>query len=772
MRHRNNAIAAFLLLALTGLALLSIYLLLPPSPVPATAPASVFSAERAMQHVNQIAKAPHAMGTAAHAEVRSYLLNQMQQLGLNPQVQQSTAFYSSGPVAMAGNVYNLLGRVKGTGAGNQAILLMAHYDSQPNARGAGDDGAGVAAILETVRALKAVKPLQHDVIVLLTDGEEYGLFGARAFMEHQWAKDVAMVLNVEARGNEGPSMTFEMSPQNGWVAKQFIEAAPYPFVSSLAYEIYSRMPNDTDFTIFKDAGHTGVNSAFIDGFVHYHKLTDSPENLNQNSLQHHGSNMLALVQHFGSIDLTNTKAPDSVFFNFIGNWVINYPMWLNIVWVGLTTLLLIVTVIVAIRKKAVTGWQMLAGFGLYLLLLATVVGLFIPVNKLVLQQLPLTHGHNGVYSADHFFIAYLMLALGLFILLSWLVLRWLQLFALVLGVFILQFVLMVALYLIVPAATYLLLFPLLFTMLGVLLLFKLDLHKSEEVSWRYALILLIAAIPAIFIIMPIVHVVFVAFALQLPVGSIALFVILLGLLLPLLVILERSYSWRFMPLLPVVLLVAGTIQIARAIDAEQPSAKQQLHSHVTYYLNADNNRAYWVSNYQTTDEWNRQFFASAETGPLTDIYPHAQREYLKSNAQPINVAAPVATVMSDVVSGDERIIQLKLASPRKAAHLEIILQPTSADTLRAVALNGDVLTLEPIPTQTTPVYHIRYYGLPITKDGMLEIRLKKGEKLNVLLYDHSLAIPQELVKQPMPAHVVPEQGRDSNVTVVRKTYTF
>ena len=31
---------------------------------------------------------------------------------------------------------------------------MAHYDSVPMAPGAGDDGAGVVAILETARALK------------------------------------------------------------------------------------------------------------------------------------------------------------------------------------------------------------------------------------------------------------------------------------------------------------------------------------------------------------------------------------------------------------------------------------------------------------------------------------------------------------------------------------------------------------------------------------------------------------------------------------------
>jgi acetylornithine deacetylase/succinyl-diaminopimelate desuccinylase-like protein len=58
---------------------------------------------------------------------------------------------------------------------------------------AGDDSAGIAAILETVRALRAGGPLAHDVIVFFTDGEEPGMLGAAAFVrEHPWAKDACI----------------------------------------------------------------------------------------------------------------------------------------------------------------------------------------------------------------------------------------------------------------------------------------------------------------------------------------------------------------------------------------------------------------------------------------------------------------------------------------------------------------------------------------------------------------------------------------------------
>lgn len=771
MRHHNTVLAAFVLLALTGLALLSVFLLMPPKPIPATAPSEVFSAERAMQHVNRIAAQPHAMGTAAHAQVRAYLLQQMKELGLNPQVQETLAADDQGTVANVGYVYNLLGRVKGTGGGKEAILLVAHYDSQPNTLGAGDDAAGVAAILETVRALQHSEPLQQDVIVLLTDGEEYGLFGARAFLKHPWAREVALVLNVEARGNKGPSMTFELSPQNGWIARQFIEAAPYPFVSSLAYEIYSRMPNDTDFTIFKDAGYTGLNSAFIGGLAHYHKATDSPENLSRESLQHHGSNMLALVRHFGQLSLSQTKAPDTVFFNFINGWVIHYRLGLNVFFVALGALLLLVTIKVALRKKMATGKQVIAGVGAYLLLLVAVAGLFIPVNGLVLSLLP-SGGLGGVYGADQFFIAYLLLAVGLFILLSWLVLRWLPLFPLLLGVFILQFVLMGVLALLVPAAVYLLLFPLLFGLGGVLLVLLQELHQKPEKGWGYALILLLAALPAIFIIMPIAYSVFLAFELQMPVASMALLTLLLGLLLPLLVLLERSYHWRFVPLLPLVLLVVGVLQVWRAVAGEQPSAETPLHSQVAYYLNADTGKAYWVSGTEQLDEWKQQFFTAAQAGPLEEVYPHAQRRQLKNQAEPLALAPPAAQVLADSVVGDERMLRLRLYSPRGAAHLEVILQPGTTDTLQSIKLGGREVHPRFIPAPSGNVYHIRYYGLPISKEAELEVRLKTGVPLHLLLYDHTLALPQELVRQPMPPHIIPSQGRDSNLTVVRQQYTF
>src|SRR4030095_7045061 len=96
-----------------------------------------------------------------------------------PQVQQATGVGTRYPVAA--RVQNVLARLPGRHSGGHAILLVAHYDGVGAGPAAGDDAAGVAALLETLRALRASRPLAHDVIVLFSDGEEAGLWGGGAF---------------------------------------------------------------------------------------------------------------------------------------------------------------------------------------------------------------------------------------------------------------------------------------------------------------------------------------------------------------------------------------------------------------------------------------------------------------------------------------------------------------------------------------------------------------------------------------------------------------
>ena len=152
---------------------------------------------------------------------------------------------------------NILARIKGQGpSGKKALMLCAHYDSVDEGPGRSDNAAGVAVVLETLRALKAGPPLERDVIVLFTDGEESGLLGARLFVnEHPWAREIGLALNFDARGNSGPSIMFETSDANGWLISQYAEAVQQPLATSLSMDVYKIMPNDSDMTVFKNGGN-------------------------------------------------------------------------------------------------------------------------------------------------------------------------------------------------------------------------------------------------------------------------------------------------------------------------------------------------------------------------------------------------------------------------------------------------------------------------------------------------------------------------------------
>jgi len=318
----------------------------PPTPVPASAPATEFSAERALAHVREIAQRPHPTGSADNARVREYLLTQLRALGLEPQVQEATGVGTR--YAEVGYIRNVLARFPGRTPGGPAVVLMAHYDGVAGGPAAADDGAGTAAILETLRALRAGPPLAHDVIALITDGEEAGLLGAAAFVrEHAWAKDVGITLNVEARGTSGRSYMFETGTGN-LDAVRVLRRARDVSATSLSVTVYRSLPNDTDLSEMAALGKPALNFAFADGVERYHTAHDDVAHLDPGSLQHHGNQMLTLTRAFGDGPLPRPITGDAVFFDLPLVGLIVYPES----WALPIALVAALLVVVAVFRRA------------------------------------------------------------------------------------------------------------------------------------------------------------------------------------------------------------------------------------------------------------------------------------------------------------------------------------------------------------------------------------------------------------------------------------
>ena len=352
----------------------------PPQPAALDAPPGQFSASRALALLQQFLPTlePHPVGSEASEPVVERIKAAFEDLGYEVDVQDTVACRSrSGTYTQCAPVRNLVTRLPGQEAG-PALMLAAHHDSVRAGPGVADDMSNVATILEIARILKEQGPYRNSVLFLVTDAEEYGLLGAQGFVDsHPWAQDVAVVLNLEARGTRGLSFMFETSAGNRWLIDAYASAVRRPASSSLHYEVYKILPRDTDLTVFRAGGMAGLNFAYIDRDAHYHTPLDNFEYLDLRSVQHQGDGVLAVAQELAGADLANPPAGDAHWTDLLGLATIHWPAsWTMPIAIALLLLLLVVAIRLVRRRQATVGGLLLGLLaGLLCLLLSVLLGL-------------------------------------------------------------------------------------------------------------------------------------------------------------------------------------------------------------------------------------------------------------------------------------------------------------------------------------------------------------------------------------------------------------
>jgi hypothetical protein len=323
-----------------------------PRPAPTDAPATAFSAGRAMVDIREMARAPHPTGSVENARVRAYLAGRMTAMGLDVSTQDAALSAESterlagwgDPEAASRRLVNVIGVLPGQDRTLPAVVMMAHHDTTWLSPGAADDTTGVAAILEAVRAIQARGEPLRDIIVLITDAEELGLDGARAFFEESpLAARAGVVVNLEARGGGGRAGMFETGPANAETIAIFARAMRGVdggvASSSAAVMAYETMPNGTDYTIARDRGVPGVNFAFAGRASHYHTAGSTPEALDQGSVQHIGAQALEAADAFARSPSLPRQTVNSVYSDVLGAVVVTHPGWVGWLLLGLTALL-------------------------------------------------------------------------------------------------------------------------------------------------------------------------------------------------------------------------------------------------------------------------------------------------------------------------------------------------------------------------------------------------------------------------------------------------
>jgi hypothetical protein len=409
------AFPAALILLLLTLAL-AVSRMAPPSPVPESAPADQFSASRARAALANLAGdgSPHPVGSPAQARVRERVIAAFRGMGYQVRVQQGSGCQDGG---LCASVQNVVAELPGHEPG-AALLVAAHSDSVDAGPGVSDDLAGVTAILEVARILKAGPQLRNSVLFLIDEGEEGGLLGAREFAESSPdAARVKAMVNLEARGTSGASLMFETGPADAWLMPH-LSGVPHPRTSSLFSTLYQYLPNDTDFTVFKRRGLSGFNFAYIGDPAHYHTPLDNLANISLASLQHHGENALAAVRALGNADLSRPQRGKAVFFDLLGFALVWWPAGWSLIFAGIALLLIVVAAVRLIWSGRATGGAAARGVLAWLtaLVLVAAVGFALSyVLRLAGLRAPWpAHGHYAVAAYWLLALAFVAAASGWF----------------------------------------------------------------------------------------------------------------------------------------------------------------------------------------------------------------------------------------------------------------------------------------------------------------------------------------------------------------------
>lgn len=699
---------------------------------------NVFSTDRALTHVEKISKKPHGVGFPAHAEVRSYIISELESLGLKTSVQEG---YTAGDWGNLSKAINILARIKGTENG-KALLLLSHYDSSPHSSlGASDAGSGVATILEGIRAfLSENKQPKNDIIILITDAEELGLNGADLFVkEHPWAKDVGLALNFEARGSGGPSYTLiETNRGNAKLIEEFTKADPdYPVANSLVYSIYKMLPNDTDLTVFREDGDIeGLNFAFIDDHYDYHTVRDNFERLDRNTLAHQGSYLMPLLSYFANSDLNNLKSlDDSVYFNVPFFKLVSYPFeW---IWpmFGLAVLFFIVLVVLGIKKNKLNINEVMKGFApmFIALIINGVVGFYswTALKWLYPDYNDILHGFT--YNGHTYILAFVLFSLATCFwiynkfkkvetpnLLVAPILLWLVICGLV------SVYLQGASFFIVPVY-------------ALLVSFMVVINQKEPSP----LLLIILALPALWIHAPFIKMFPVGLGLKMMVAATLLTTLTFFLLLPIFGFYRKKNRLATLGCL----LFLGLLALAHFnADFTEENAKP---TSLLYVIDADTNTAKWATYEHEISDWTSQYIGLDKKVPEKLANKTLSSKYSSgftyiSNAPIKEITPPKIETTRDTIVGDERILELCITPQRDVNRLEIF---TNDITIKKANINNIPLSdyyLEnrkhgKLITHYISDNHFTEISLAIPKDSILELTFY--ESSNDLLDNRLFTVP-------------------------------
>jgi hypothetical protein len=560
---------------------------------------------------------------------------------------------------------------------------------------------------------------------------------------------------------------FETGPDSGWLVREWGRVASHPVAQSWYYEVYSITPYSTDMTRFTDRGIGGLNFWYqADGTV-YHSVLDNPDTIDPRSVQHHGSNALALMHRLGNMDLKEAqRAGDAVYFTLLPGLLVSYSTTWAIPLAVLVGLLLFGVAVVGTRREQLTIGGLLIGLLACLLSAIAAAGLATGMWMGIVQlhgayQSMITFGRT--YNASLYLFAFIALSVAIAAALHVLFRRKVRATDLAFGAQLWLWLLALVTSILLPGLSYLFTWAVLFSSLALgWVVWK---ESPDANSWWREMVLLAGAVPGLILFAPAVYVMF-HFAPY--IGIVVFFVtLLLGLLVPQIELMARMQirprRW-WLPgaalLVCVGFLVAGSL--TAGFDAEHPRPNG-----MAYILNADTGQATWFSPGTQPDEWTTQFYsAEPEQGTLGKVFPVARSSGFpvrRGVAPAVALEAPQVEVLDDQTADGVRTLQLRLTSPRQAPMIFLDVEPRAA--VRAATVDGQRMDT---PESKRNLWSLVHYTVPA--EGVeITLEVEQSQSLRLQVSDNSRELPDipGTAFQPRTEDMMPMPNFDYGTVVVK-----
>lgn len=332
---------------------------------------SNFEQDNITTHIEKMCEyGPHSIADKEENQlVMEYIISEIEKLGVvNSDTTDVPAYLVQEYVSSSTNYQNFYLKnvvvhipANAENATNEAVMVMAHYDSVPMGQGAADDVLACSTMLEAIRyyldRMHNGYTIANDLVFCFVNGEEYGLYGSEAFVNefsgfNNLVERINFAINLEARGTSGTQIMFETASNNYNTVKLFCEVNKNLFTCSVATKIYDIMPNFTDFSNLKTY-YQGVNIANIGSGENYHTQNDNPANVSESYATQQAQIVNALLDKLANYNLSKLyEADDSaIFFSYLNIGDVVYDINTAVVLAVIGILLFTANIVISVLHK-------------------------------------------------------------------------------------------------------------------------------------------------------------------------------------------------------------------------------------------------------------------------------------------------------------------------------------------------------------------------------------------------------------------------------------